>query len=98
MLVVPVLVALKVGVCPETGLLLASLKVILTVDVAVPFATTGLVPVIVELTATADPAVKTTVPSALTTGVAIDNVFVSAVVDDKVQVETPDAFVAEQAP
>ena len=92
------MVALKVGVCPGTGLLLASLKVMVTVDVAVPLATTGLVPVIVEFTATADPAVKTTVPSAFTTGVAIDNVLVSAVVDDKVQVDVPDAFVAEQAP
>ena len=91
------LVAEKVGVCPEIGLLLASLKVMVTVEVAVPFATTGLVPVIVELTATAGPAVKTTVPSAFTTGVAIDNVFVSAAVDARVQVDTPDAFVTEQA-
>ena len=98
MLVVPVLVALKVGVWPGTGLLLASLRVIVTVDVAVPFAKTGLVPVIVELAATADPAVKTTVPSAFTTGVAIDNVLVSGVVDARVQVETPEAFVTEQAP
>ena len=81
-----------------TGLLLASLKVIVTVEVAVPFATTGLVPVIVELTATAEPAVKTTVPSALTTGVAMDNVFVSAVVEDKVQVDAPEALVTEHAP
>ena len=97
-LAVPVLVALYVGVWPETGLLFTSLKVMVTVEVAVPFATTGLVPVIVEVAATAEPAVKTTVPSALATGVAIDKVFVSALVDDKVQVETPDAFVAEQAP
>ena len=92
------LVAPNVGVCPETGLLLASLKVIVTVDVAVPFATTGLVPVIVELAAAADPAVKTTVPSALITGVAIDKVLVSAAVDKSVQVETPVAFVTEQDP
>ena len=98
MLVVPVLVALNVGVWPETGLLFASLKVMVTAEVAVPFATTGLVPVIFELTATAAPAEKTTVPPALTTGVAIDNVLVSALVEDKVQVDTPDAFVAEQAP
>ena len=92
------MVALKVGVWPETGLLLESLKVIVTVEVAVPFATIGLVPVIVELTATADPAVKTTLPSAFTTGVATDNILVSAVVEAKVQVDTPDAFEAEQAP
>ena len=81
-----------------TGLLLASLKVIVTVEVAVPFATTGLVPVIVELTATAEPAVKITVPSALTTGVAMDNIFVSALVEDKVQVDAPEALVTEHAP
>ena len=92
------MVAPKVGVCPATGLLLASLKVMVTVDVAVPFATTGLVPVMVELTAATEPAVKTTVPSALTIGVAIDNVLVSAMVDESVQVETPEALVTEQAP
>ena len=69
-----------------------------TVDVAVPFAKTGLVPVIVELAAIAEPAVNTTVPPAFTTGVAIDNVLVSALVDDNVQVATPDALVTEQDP
>ena len=78
--------------------MLASLKVIVTVEVAVPFATTGLVPVIVEFTATAEPAVKTTVPSAFTTGVAMVKVLVSAVVEESVQVEIPDALVIEQAP
>ena len=69
-----------------------------TVEVAVPLATTGLVPVMVEFTATAEPAVKTTVPSAFTTGVAIDNVLVSAAVEESVQVETPEALVTEQTP
>ena len=78
--------------------MLASRKVMVTVEVAVPFATTGLVPVIAEFTAIAEPAVKTTVPSAFTTGVAIESVFVSAVVDDKVHVKTPNVFVGEQAP
>ena len=78
--------------------MLASLKVIVTVEVEDPSAVTGLVPVMVELTATAAPAVKTTVPSAFTTGVAIESVFVSAVVDERVQIETPEAFVTEQAP
>ena len=91
-------VALKVGVWSETGLLFASRKVMVTVEVAVPSAMTGLVPVIVEFTATADPVVKTTVPSALTTGVAMDNVLVSGVVDASVQVETPEALVTEQVP
>ena len=98
MLFVPVSVAEKVGVCPTTVLLLASFKVTVTVDVATPLATTGLVPVIVELAATADPAVKTTVPSILTTGVTIESVFVSAASELKVQVEIPEALVAEQLP
>ena len=94
----PVLVALNVGVWPETGLLFTSLKVIVTVEVADPLATTGLVPVMVDVVATTAPAVKVTVPSALATGVAIDKIFVSAIVEDKLQVDTPDAFVTEQAP
>ncbi len=49
-----------------------------TVDVAVPSATTGDVPVIVEFAATAEPAVKVTVPPVLTTGVAIASVLISA--------------------
>ena len=98
MLFVPVLVAEKVGVCPATKLLLISLRVTVTVDVATPFATIGLVPVIVELAATADPAVKTTVPSALATGVTIESVFVSELFEERVQVEIPEALVAEQIP
>ena len=96
-LVVPVSVAEKVGTTPLTLLLAASFKVIVTVDVATPSARTGEVPVMVELAATAEPAVKTTVPPALTTGVAIDNIFDSAVNDLSVQVEIPEAFEAEHA-
>ena len=88
----------KVGVCPETPLLFVSFRVMVTVELATPLATIGLVPVMVELAATAPPAVKTTVPSALTTGVAIERVFVSAASEVNVQVETPEAFVAEQDP
>jgi hypothetical protein len=91
-------VAEKVGVCPETVLLLISLRVTVTVDVATPLAITGLVPVIEEFAATAAPAVNTTVPSAFTTGVAIDNVLVSAVKEESKQVETPDALVTEHNP
>lgn len=69
-----------------------------TVEVAEPLATTGLVPVIVEFTATAAPAVKVTDPSAFTTGVAIERVLTSADVDESVQVDTPEALVEEQAP
>jgi propanediol dehydratase small subunit len=97
-LVVPVLVAEKVGVTPETGLLVASLSVIVTVEDAAPLAITGPEPVMVEFTATADPAVKITVPSVLATGVTIERVLVSAVAELKVQVETPEAFETEQVP
>jgi hypothetical protein len=94
----PVSVAPNVGVWPDTGLLLASLRVTVTVEVATPSAVTGVVPVIVEFTATAAPAVKTTVPSALMTGVAMERVLVSALLEAKVQVATPEAFVIEQVP
>ena len=94
----PVFVALNVGVLPLTGLLLVSRKVIVTVDVAEPLARTGPEPIILELAAMAVPPMNTTVPSALATGVAIESVFVSALREDKVQVETPEALEREQAP
>jgi hypothetical protein len=50
----------KVGVTPETGLPFASFNVIVIEDVDVPFAVTGLVPLIVELAATGAPAVNVT--------------------------------------
>lgn len=91
-------VAPKVGTIPETGLFEASLRVIVIVEVAELFAMTGPVPVIVEFAATAAPAVKTTVPPALTKGVAMERVFVSAFVDASVQVEIPEALETEQDP
>src|SRR5437870_5572730 len=97
-LVLPVSVAEKVGVTPETGLRYVSFSVMLTVEVATPFVTTGLVPVMVELAATAEPAVKVTVPPLFTTGVAMQSVLPSAFVDASVHVDTPDAFVAAHAP
>jgi hypothetical protein len=78
--------------------LVISLRVTVTVEVATPSATTGVVPVMVELAATAAPAVKTTVPSALETGVTIDNVLVSAFEELRVHVAVPEAFVTEQDP
>jgi hypothetical protein len=69
-----------------------------TVDVADPSATTVEVPEMDELAATGVPATKLTVPPALTTGVAMESVFVSATVELKVQVETPEAFEAEHTP
>jgi hypothetical protein len=80
-----------------TGLFRASFKVMLTLEVATPLATTGLVPVIVELAASAAPAVKTTDPSAFATGVKRERILVSAVKDLRVQVAAPEAFVTEQA-
>lgn len=91
-------VAANVGVIPETGLFDASLRVIVTVEVALPFAMTGPVPVMFEFAATADPAVNTTVPPALVTGAVIERVFVSAPSELKVQVESPVAFDEEQTP
>jgi hypothetical protein len=95
-LVALVFVAVKVGVCPATGLSLASFRVMVTADDAVPLATIFDVPLMVEKVAKAEPAVKVTLPPVLETGVTIDNVLISALVDFKVQVETPEAFVAEQ--
>lgn len=97
-MVVPVSVAPKVGVSPVTGLLFASRRVIVTEDVADPSAITGPVPVIVELAATAPAAVKTTSVPAFTNGVAIERVLVSAKVDERVHVETPDASETEHDP
>lgn len=78
--------------------MLASFRVMVTVDVAEPSATTGDVPVIVEFAATATPAVNVTEPPAFTTGVAIERVFTSAVVEESVQVEIPEESVAEHEP
>ena len=91
-------VAKNVGVCPETGLLEISLRVIVIVDVATPSASTGVVPLIEEFAAEAAAEVNTTVPSALETGVKRERVFVSAVVELKVHVEAPERFVTEQMP
>ena len=90
--------ALKVGVFPDTGLLLVSFKVMVTVEVAVPLAITGVVPVMDEVEATGVPAVKVTDPSVLTIGVSIFRVLISALSELNVQVEIPLAFVAEQVP
>ena len=65
-------------------------------EVATPSAITGDVPVILELAATAAPAVKTTELPVFTTGVEIARILVSAVVDFRVQIETPEASEAEQ--
>ena len=88
----------KVGTIPGTGLFEISLSVMVTVEVAAPLATTGPVPVMVELAATGLDDWNTTVPSALLTGVAIERVFVSAVVELRLQVDTPEALVELHTP
>ena len=95
---VPVLVALKVGTWPATGLLFTSISVMVTVDVAIPLATMELVPLMRELAATAAPAVKVTLPSVFTTGVAIARALISALVEASVQVEIPEVSETEQLP
>jgi len=91
-------VAAKVGVTPETGFAFTSFNVIVITDVEVPFAVIPLVPLIVELAATGAPAVNVTVPPVSATGVTIDKVFISAVVEARVQFDTPAALEAEQTP
>lgn len=87
--VLPVPVVVNVGVWPATGLLFTSRRVTLTVEVATLSATTGLVPVIVEVAATAAPEVNVTVPPVTDVGTVMLRVFTSAVVDCIKQVETP---------
>lgn len=92
------MVAPKVGVWPGTGLLPASLSVMVTVEVATPSAVTGPVPAMVEFAALGAAAVNTTVPPVTAVGEVSWRVFVSAVNEESVQLETPEAFEAEQAP
>ena len=91
-------VAENVGVVPTTGLLDPSFKVIVTVEVATPSATTGPIPVMVELATLAGAEVKVTVEPVLIKGVTIESVFTSALVDFNVQVEIPKASLRPQAP
>ncbi len=96
---VPVSVALKVGVVPGIGLLFASLRVIVTVEVATPSAVTGLVPAINDWVAETGPGEKVTVADPVTPmGDVICRVFTSAEVEERVHDETPLVLVAEQAP
>ena len=88
----------KVGVWPTTGLFEASLRIIVTVDDALPSASTGPVPVMLEFAAEAVADVKTTVPPDLIIGESIERVFVSAVEEVIVQVDAPVASVAEHNP
>jgi hypothetical protein len=96
--VAPVSVAEKVGVTPDTGLLKASMMAMLTVEVALPFASTGPVPVIVDVAATGDPLVNVTVPPIFVNGEVMERVLISAFVDFKIQVESPLTSVELQVP
>jgi hypothetical protein len=97
-LLVPVSVAVKVGVDPDTVLPKASLRRMVTAEVADPSATTGELPVIVEFAALAAPAINVTGEPIFATGVTIESDFISATVDLSEQVETPEAFETEQDP
>ncbi len=87
------------GIKPTTGFKLESSNVMVTVDAAMPFAKTEVVPVIVEFALIALPAKKTRLfEEAETEGVKIDIVLVPATVEVKVQAEIPLVLVAEQVP
>ena len=88
----------KVGTTPVTGTLDASRNVMVMVEVATPSAVMLLVAEIVEFAATAGPCAKITEPPLIASGVSIESVFVSAVVEVSVQVESPLLSVLEQAP
>ncbi len=90
--------AVKVGTIATTGAFAESLSVIVTVDVATPFAVMVDVPEMEEFAATAEPDWNVTVPPVLVTGVLIESVFTSAVVDARVQVDVPAAVVDEHVP
>ena len=68
-----------------------------TVEVAVPLATTGPVPEMLEFAIAGRPAVKTTVLPDFKTGLVILKIFDSALVEARVQKETPSLPLMEQA-
>ena len=94
----PVLVAVNVGTTPETGTLFTSFKVIVTVEGVTPSAVMFVVPVMVEVTAETAVGANTTVPPVTLTGVRSERVFVSAVVEARVQVAVPVESDDEQTP
>jgi hypothetical protein len=90
-------VAEKVGVTPATKLLKASLTVIWILAAAVPFATVGPLATIVVVEALGEPAKNVTADCKDTVGFRTLIDLISALVDFKVQVESPLASLAEQA-
>ena len=95
--VLPLSVALKVGTIPEIPAFEKSFKVMVTVEVATPSASTDPVPTMVELTGDAE-TVNVTEPPLNVKGAVTDKVFTSALPDFNVQVDTPDEFELEQTP
>jgi hypothetical protein len=91
-------VAENVGVTPLTGLLEPSFRLIVTVDVEAPLASTGPVPEIVELSAETLTGVNNTVPPVLAKGEIRLRVLSSAPRDFNVHVETPVMPVIEHDP
>ena len=95
----PVFVAEKVGITPETGFECASSKVMVIAEVLVPSAVILETPVIVEVVAEGEPELKVTTFPVTLTGELKVRVFASASVDVNVQVETPVvALETEQVP
>lgn len=91
-------VALKVGVKPDIGFPEISLSEILIVAAAIPFAIVGPEERIVDVDALAGPEIKVTFPPVEAEGRMTFNVFDSALMDFKVQKESPLASEEEQAP
>lgn len=83
--------AANVGTVPATGLLFASSRVAVIVEVATPFAITVLVPVMVEFAAATAPATKLTVfvTPVRPVGAVILSVFVPTAVEFIVPVAWP---------
>lgn len=97
MLVAFVSVALNRGVIPETGLLNKSLKIIEIEEEEMPSALTGVVPAMVVVKLLTLPGLKSIIPSVLAIGVTMESVLTSALIEERVHVETPAASVTEHA-
>ena len=68
------------------------------VDVDVPSAVTGPVPIMVEFAGSAAPALKVTVVPVFATGVRISSVLTSALVDFSEQLDKPESKLALHPP
>ena len=86
------------GVTPEIGLLKISLRIIEIAEEEIPSAFTGVIPAMVVVRLLTLPGLKVTVPSDFETGVAIESVLTSALIEERLQVEIPEEFVTEHDP